>query len=418
MLAVSRIRATGAAASKSVSSGAAAGQSVLVLNAGSSSLKFMVSRPDDTIRGQIENIGTPGCRMLLGAPGGPKTKLPDYNMGAALSEALKQLPLDDIGAVGHRIVHGGTHFSGPELVTPEAVRKIESLVPLAPLHNPGGLAGISAALEALPHLKDRNVACFDTAFHTTMHPHCYTYAVPWKLAKELGIRRYGFHGLSVEYVFQKVCAEMSWNPATAHVLVCHLGAGCSATAVHDGRSVDTSMGLTPLDGLVMGTRAGSVDPGLFSYIAANTDLSEAEITHVLNKESGLKGISGVTSDMRQILDFARTAPEQEVRERCALARDVFVHRVCQTIATLWVDVARLDALVFTGGVGENSAEIRRRVVDKWGYRGMMLDEELNETPGVEGVISKERSSTQVIVIKTNEEEMIAKHTRNLLGMEV
>lgn len=200
------------------------------------------------------------------------------------------------------------------------------------------------------------------------------------------------------------------------MLVCHLGAGCSATAVHRGKSMDTSMGLTPLDGLVMGTRAGSVDPGLFGYIAAETGMSEEEITHILNKESGLKGISGVSADMREILDLARTGETPDIRERCALARDVFVHRVCQTIATLWVDMARLDALVFTGGVGENSAEIRDRVIEKWGYRGLMLDEKLNRQPGIEGLISKERSSSRILVVKTNEEEQIARHVRQLLQM--
>lgn len=183
-------------------------RSVLVQNAGSSSLKFMVSSSNtrnSSVRGQIERIGTDGCKMMLE---GVKTPLPRANMSEALSQALKALPLDDIGGVGHRVVHGGTHFKGPTLVNAETVAKIESLVPLAPLHNPGGLAGISAALEALPALRERNVACFDTAFHSTMLPYCYTYAVPWKLAQDLGIRRYGFHGLSVEYVYGKTCELM------------------------------------------------------------------------------------------------------------------------------------------------------------------------------------------------------------------
>eukprot|EP00927_Polykrikos_kofoidii_P022853 TRINITY_DN21208_c0_g1_i1.p1 TRINITY_DN21208_c0_g1~~TRINITY_DN21208_c0_g1_i1.p1 ORF type:complete len:394 (+),score=57.88 TRINITY_DN21208_c0_g1_i1:62-1243(+) len=388
--------------------------SILVLNAGSSSLKFMVSRASRSpLRGQIEGVGTSLCRMIFQKK---ETLMPNASMGAALSHTLSLLPLGDIQGVGHRVVHGGPFFDGPAIVDENTKSKIKDLYALAPLHNPACMAGIDAALEALPRLANRNVACFDTAFHSTLSPVARTYAVPWEMARDLGIRRYGFHGLSVEYVYGRACEILHLNPERAHMLVCHLGAGCSITAVNSGKSVDTTMGLTPLDGLVMSTRAGAVDPGLYSYIHAQTGLSESEITDILNKKSGLRGVSGVSGDMRVILDRARNSEDEEERKRCALARDVFVHRVCQSIAMLWVDIARLDGLVFTGGIGENSAEMRSLIVEKWGYRGMMIDEERNNILGVEGTISKDRSASQVAVIHTNEEEQIAKHTRRVLGL--
>lgn len=388
--------------------------SVLVLNAGSSSLKFMVCQnTKKALRGRIEKIGSASCRMIFD---NQTTAMPNASMATALTQALKVLPLDDIQGVGHRVVHGGMDFTGPVLVTEGTLEKIRQLIPLAPLHNPGSLAGIEAVRQALPNLADRNVACFDTAFHSTMPPVAYTYAVPWQMARDLSIRRYGFHGLSVEYVCQRACELLGLNPRASHILVCHLGAGCSATAVKDGVSVDTSMGLTPLDGLVMGTRTGSVDPGLLSYIKARTDMGDEEITSLFNNESGLLGVSGTSSDMRTVLEKATSGATQEERQRCVLARDVFVHRVCQTMAMLWVDIARMDCLVFTGGIGENSAEIRRRIVRKWNYRGILLDHDLNERPGFEGIISEDRSSVQVAVVKTNEELQIARHARRLLGL--
>ncbi len=293
--------------------------SVLVLNAGSSSLKFMIQKGNKATRGLIEAIGSPACKMTIPAFS-LEHNLPNATMKEGLHEALSALQVKNLDAVGHRVVHGGVKFKGPAKIDDDVIKTISDLIPLAPLHNPSALAGIQASLEAFPDVQDKNVACFDTMFHTTMPPVAYTYALPYELSERLGIRRYGFHGLSVEYVYERAIRILGGDlerfgaehhPPWGRMVVSHLGAGCSATAVQMGKSIDTTMGLTPLDGLVMGTRAGSIDPGLFAYIHQQTGMSDEEITNILNKQSGLLGVSGVSSDMRDIMERMKTGSVEE-----------------------------------------------------------------------------------------------------------
>lgn len=390
--------------------------SVLTLNAGSSSIKFSLfdvagaEDPRDILHGQVEGIGvTP---HLVAKTGGGEL-LADRTLGggdvADHHGALRQiLPLIEsrfphlsVAAVGHRVVHGGSRFAEPVLIDNAVFQALLALAPLAPLHQPHNLAGIEAARLAFP--KARQVACFDTAFHRS-HPWVSdTFALPSGLYEE-GIRRYGFHGLSYEYV-SKALAAIAPEAAAGRVVVAHLGNGASMCAMENGRSIASTMGFTALDGLPMGTRCGQIDPGVLLYLMGEKKMGPEEISDLLYKKSGLKGLSGLSSDMREL--------EQAGTQKAQDAIAYFVARVRRELGALAADLSGLDALVFCGGIGENACRIRDRICRRFEYLGIELDENRNRAG--ETVISAGGSKVGVFVIRTNEELMIARHARDLLG---
>jgi acetate kinase len=402
---------------------------VLVLNCGSSSVKFQLIATDlDLIaqnadrflaKGTIERIGGEAiiCLQVEGhEPQRSTSSLRDINAAvdfiarwAASPEAgIEEIKsIADIQAVGHRVVHGGERFKQSVLITDEVVRAVEDCIDLAPLHNPANLTGISATRklfgEGLPQ-----VAVFDTAFHQTLPDHAFLYALPYQLYRRYRLRRYGFHGISHRYVAYRYRVMRNIAPEATNIITLHLGNGCSATAISAGKSIDTSMGLTPLEGLVMGTRSGDLDPAIIEFIAAKEGLSTREIETLLNKQSGLLGISGLTSDMRELLAEAR----EENDRRSELAIEIFCYRARKYIGAYLAAMNGADAVVFTGGIGENSPEVRARICDGLQWMGIELDEELNRkhTAGREGLISQEGSRTAVYVIPTNEELLIARDT--------
>jgi acetate kinase len=388
----------------------------LVLNAGSSSLKFCVFRRPEAeawrleARGQIEGLGT---APRLSAKGEKGNKLADAALGAevrdgraalqALAEWLRaRYGGSRVLGVGHRVVHGGPRFKGPTVVTPAVLEELRALVPLAPLHQPYNLAAIEAVTERLPDVPQ--VACFDTAFHRGQP--AVAEVVP--IAAEVcgpGVQRYGFHGLSYEYV-ASVLPEMAPEVARGRVVVAHLGSGASVCALEAGRSVDSSFGFTALDGLCMGTRPGTVDPGVVLYLFQEKGLSVKEVEAVLYKRSGLLGISGISNDMRDLLS------SREPKAR--LAVDYFVYRAAREIAGMAAAMGGIESLVFTAGIGENSPEVRRRIGEACAWLGVEMDEGLNERNAPR--ISTSRSKVAVLVVPTNEELMIARHTGALLGL--
>jgi acetate kinase len=391
---------------------------VLVLNSGSSSVKFAVveaATGERALSGIAERLGTPEAVMRRrdGEGGDNESQLDGDDHAAAVDAILSAVRQLDVRrkptAVGHRVVHGGDRFSDSVLIDDDVVAAIDEYAPLAPLHNPGALLGIDAARAAMPELPQ--VAVFDTSFHQTMPPSAYRYAVPDEWFADYRVRRYGFHGTSDRYVSGKAAELLARPPAELALVVAHLGNGCSATAVLEGRSVDTTMGLTPLEGLVMGTRSGDVDPAIFGYLAGRAGLSVSEVTDALNTRSGLLGLSRLTNDMREI---GKAADEGD--ERARLAIDVFVHRLTKALAGLVVPLGRLDALVFTGGIGENSASVRARAVGALGFLGLTLDDEANRSHGrgTDGRISGP-SGPAVLVVPTDEELMIALDTVRLAG---
>ncbi len=389
----------------------------LVLNAGSSSLKFCVfQRPDGErwrlgARGQIEGIGT-----------SPRLSVKDANLRKVADDKLDassvQNGRDAIGAlaiwlrsqyagarvlgVGHRVVHGGAKFTKPVVVTPEIIAELRELIPLAPLHQPYNLAAIEAVDERLPGVPQ--VACFDTSFHRNHQPVADLIPLPREVCKD-GLQRYGFHGLSYEYIASTL-PEVAPAIAKGKVIVAHLGSGASLCALKDGKSVDTTMGFTAVEGLCMGTRPGSIDPGAVLYLFQNLGLSVKEVETILYKKSGLIGISGISNDMRDLL--GREEPEAK------LAVDYFIYRIAKEIGGLAAALGGVDGLVFTAGIGENSPEIRRRVCEASAWLGIEIDATANEKRAPE--ISTPQSKISVWVIPTNEELMIAHHTGELLGL--
>ena len=388
---------------------------VLVLNCGSSSAKFAVIDPvtsREEISGIAERIGSAGA-TLDWKRDGTKDSRPLPGAGheqalRAISSLLNECGLvDGLVGVGHRVVHGGSEFAGSMAITPEVIAKVVECIPLGPLHNPPNLTGIRLAQELFPDLLQ--VAVFDTAFHQTMPPVAYTYPVPHEWRELHGVRRYGFHGTSHRFVARQALAHTGL-PADAHALVtAHLGNGCSCAAVLDGRSVDTTMGLTPLEGVMMGTRSGSVDPAIVGHMGAALGRSAAEILDVLNKKSGLLGVSGLSNDMRTIETEAAKG-----NERAHLAFDLFCYLLAKSIAGLVVPLGRLDALVFTGGIGENSVTVRARTVQHLGFLGLTIDPSANATHGrgQGGRITRE-VRPQALVVPTNEELMIAMDTADI-----
>ena len=401
---------------------------VLVLNAGSSSLKFELIRTDleriardadeRLAGGIIERIGGQAL-LTIEAAGRPTRReaSPVRDHRAAVERVLRWIGSEDSGleiggirgidAVGHRVVHGGEHFRRSVRIDDQVLKQIEDTIELAPLHNPHNLKGIMAAREALgigvPH-----VAVFDTAFHHTLPDHAYLYALPYSLYRRYRVRRYGFHGTSHRYVAYRWRKLTGTKREDTRLVTLHLGNGCSACAIAGGNSVDTSMGFTPLEGLVMGTRSGDVDPALLDYIAAKEGLSLAEVDHLLNKQSGLLGISGLTHDMRDLLDEAREHDDR----RAKLAIDIFCYRARKYIGAYLAAIGGADAIIFTGGIGENAAEIRARITDGLQWMGLEIDPDANArmVHGNEGPISTPDSRLAAWVIPTDEELLIARDT--------
>ncbi|HTX29472.1 MAG TPA: acetate kinase [Streptosporangiaceae bacterium] len=388
---------------------------VLVLNSGSSSVKFALLDPVTGRRrvdGEAERVGAPDAVLRVRRyPGEAVTEaLPAGGYHAVISKILDLLA--DAGheaaGAGHRVVHGGARFTDSVLVDDDVTDAIRSFSDLAPLQNPANLAGIEAVRAARPDLPQ--VAVFDTAFHQTMPPRAFRYAVPQDWYTTHQVRRYGFHGTSYRYVTGQTAVMLDRPLEQLRLVAAHLGNGCSAVAVRDGASVDTTMGLTPLEGLVMGTRSGDVDPGLFGYLAGRTGMTAAELTDVLNTGSGLLGLSGTSNDMRTIGAAAAAGDE-----RAQLALEVFVHRLAKAIAGLVTSLDRLDALVFTAGIGENSALVRRLVLARLGFLGLAEDPEANARHGrgTNGRISAP-GPVQALVVPTDEELMIARDTARLV----
>ena len=394
---------------------------VLVVNCGSSSIKFQLYQmPEREVisRGLVERIGEPGAtlqhqyedetRRLEG-------QIADHEEGMALilevlagsGGALENT--GEISAVGHRVVHGGERFTGSVLITPEVIASIEHYADLAPLHNPPNLTGIRAAMQELPEVPQ--VACFDTAFHATIPEVAYTYALPYQLYEKYGIRRYGFHGTSHRYVARRAAALLGRGKYELNCITIHLGNGCSMAAVRDGRSIDTSMGLTPLEGLVMGTRSGDFDPAILFYLA-DKGYDMTALNKLCNKQSGLIGISGESNDMRTLFALA-----DEGHERARLAIEIFGYRIKKYIGAYMAVLGRTDAVVFTGGIGENAARVRADACQGLEPLGVAVDEEVNgQVIGRrEGSISPPDSPVQVLVVPTDEEAAIAADTYQIVS---
>ena len=389
---------------------------VLVLNCGSSSLKFqLINSESEAVlaKGLCERIGIDG-RLTYQPAGGEKNvsekAMPTHTEAIqfvidALTDADTGVvkSLDEIGAVGHRVVHGGEKFAKSVVVTPEVKAAIAECNDLAPLHNPANLIGIEACESLMPSTPQ--VVVFDTAFHQTMPEKAYMYGLPYEYYEKYKVRRYGFHGTSHSFVSKRV-AEIVGKPYNAtKTIVCHLGNGASISAVLNGESVDTSMGLTPLEGLVMGTRSGDIDPAIMEFVAKKENLDIAGIMNVLNKKSGVEGISGVSSDFRDLEEAADNG-----NARAALAIDVFAYRVAKYVGAYTAAMNGVDNIVFTAGIGENAGLVRTKVCSYLGYLGITIDEEANGKRGEEIVISTPDSKVKVLVVPTNEELAIARET--------
>ncbi len=390
---------------------------ILVVNCGSSSLKSAILDPSSGTHLAslvVERIGEDEPRMKL--EGLDWQTIDASNHTEALSTGLEHMMSGivdiDIAAVGHRVVHGGEAFDGPTVIDEEVLAAIEACVPLAPLHNPANLAGIRAAREILPDVP--HVACFDTAFHSTLPSRARAYAIPQEVAEKHQMRRFGFHGLSHGYVARQAAEHMDADIRDLRIITCHLGNGCSLAAVEYGRSVETSMGMTPLEGLVMGTRSGDLDPGIVLQLMRDEGLSVDEVDELLNRDSGLAGLSGVGNDMR---DIEKRASEGD--DRCRLAIQVFAHRVRKYIGAYAAVMGGVDAIVFTAGIGENSRVIRHRVAQRLEFLGAKLDEDANRDVSVShekpvSEFSSRNSRVRLLAIKTNEAMQIASETSHIV----
>jgi acetate kinase len=383
---------------------------VLVFNCGSSSIKFAVINPqtcENKLNGLVQCIGAEEADLTWQQNNQKhQQKLPNISYQDAIHKIMELISqtnnlIENLVAVGHRVVHGGEAFTKSAIIDDEVLAQIKACSHLAPLHNPANLVGIEGAQQAFPQLKQ--VAVFDTAFHQTMPEHAYVYAVPYEWYEKYDVRRYGFHGTSHRYVTQQAAKILDKSFEECAFISAHLGNGCSITAVLNGQSVDTSMGVTPLEGLVMGTRSGDVDPSLHAYLADRIGIDVHDITAMLNKESGLLGISGIASDMRAIEEAC-----EQGNKRAALALEIFCYRLAKYIMAYTVPLKKLDALIFTGGIGENSPLVRSKVIGWLNILDFKLDESINNTTirGKRGIITKE-SGLVAMVVPTNEELMIA-----------
>ena len=396
---------------------------ILVLNCGSSSVKYkLIDTADNNTlaEGGVEKIGLEdgflkfkrqdGSKEILnlgltdhkGAVGAILNNLTDEKEGCIKS-------FEEIDAVGHRVVHGGEKFNKSVLIDEDVIAKIKECYAIAPLHNPANMTGIEAITALMPNVPQ--VGVFDTAFHQTMPAKSYMYALPYKYYAEDGVRRYGFHGTSHRYVSQRVCQFLGVDISKQRIITCHVGNGGSITAVLNGKSVDTSMGLTPTEGLMMGTRVGDIDPGALTFLMEKHNLTAADIQHIINKESGVAGVSEVSSDMREI-DAAIAAGN----ERARLALDMYEQRILKYVGAYAAEMGGVDIIVFTGGVGENQTEVRRNVCAPLAFMGVEIDNEINsKTRGTETIISTPSSKVTVVVIPTDEELMIARDTEAIVN---
>ena len=396
---------------------------VLVINAGSSSIKYQLfEMPERTIlaRGMVERIGEARANLVHkynGTEHSAEVHAPDHDAGmqvilATLADKNVGVVghISDIQAVGHRVVHGGEEFTGSVVINGHVLESIERFADLAPLHNPPNLIGIRAAMHALPNAVQ--VACFDTAFHTSIPQTAYIYGLPYEIYETYRVRRYGFHGTSHRYVARRCAKLLGVDKAQANIITCHLGNGCSITAVKGGKSVDTSMGLTPLEGVVMGTRCGDIDPAILFYLA-DKGYDIKQLNAMCNKQSGLLGISGVSNDMRNLLERV-----EQGHARAKLAVDIFCYRITKYIGTYTAVLGRLDAVVFTGGIGENNAWLREHICADQPQIGIALDPIRNTAKEPkERLISKDDSRVKVYVIATDEEASIAADTCELAGTQ-
>lgn len=395
---------------------------ILVLNCGSSSIKYALYDMDTTTvmaSGGAERVGLDGAFVKVKLPNGEKKQImhdiPEHTEGVKFIFSLLTDPeigviksLDEVDAVGHRMVHGGEKFNKSVILDDEVLEVFEACSDLAPLHNPANLKGVKAVSELMPNLPQ--VGVFDTAFHQTMPDYAYMYAIPYELYEKYAIRRYGFHGTSHRYVSKRACDFLGVEYEAKKIITCHIGNGGSVAAVKNGKCVDTSMGLTPLEGVMMGTRSGDIDGGAVSFIQKKLNLDADGISDLLNKKSGVLGVTGISSDMREI-DAAAASGDK----KAALALDMYNYRIKKYVGAYAAAMGGVDIVVFTAGVGENQASMRSEVCKDMDWMGIKLDESVNKsTRGEEKIISAADSKVTVVVIPTDEELMIATDTMNLL----
>lgn len=394
---------------------------VLVINCGSSSLKYQVldmTNESLLCKGLVERIGMDGSVITHEKIGMDKVKkeVPMKDHKDAIEQVLAAIQdkehgvvksMDEIGAVGHRVVHAGEKFSKSVLITDEVIKTLEDCVELAPLHNPPNLLGIAACKQLMPSTP--MVGVFDTAFHQTMPPESYIYAIPYEYYEKYGIRRYGFHGTSHKYVAERASKMLNTSLDDLKLITCHLGNGASVSAIKRGKCIDTSMGFTPLEGLVMGTRSGDIDPAIVTYIREKENLPQGKANDILNKKSGVLGISGVSSDFRDLEEAVA-----EGNERAALALKVFAHKVRFYIGAYIAEMNGVDAIIFTAGVGENDVSMREIICDNLGNLGIKLDPVKNKVRGRETIISADDARVKLLLIPTNEELMIARDTYDIV----
>ena len=395
---------------------------ILVLNCGSSSIKYQlidIESKNVLAKGGIEKIGLEGSFLKFNLPNGEKetifTSIPEHTIGVRLifdiltSEKFGAVSsIEEIDAVGHRMVHGGEKFSASTLLTDEVLEVFEACNDLAPLHNPANLKGVNAVKEVAPEMPQ--VGVFDTAFHQTMPDYAYMYALPYELYEKYGVRRYGFHGTSHRYITKRALEMLNIPAEGSKIITCHIGNGASIAAVKDGKSVDTSMGMTPLAGLMMGTRSGDVDPGVFPYIMDKTGLDIQGMIDMLNKKSGVAGITGISSDMREVKAAADAG-----NERAQLSNTMNFYRIKKYIGADAAAMGGVDIIIFAGGVGENQADCREMALEGLEFLGVELDKELNnKMRGEEAVLSTPNSRVKVLLIPTDEELMIASDTYEIV----
>ena len=394
---------------------------VLIINCGSSSLKYQLidSESENVLaKGLCERIGIPGSAIIHQPGGGDKitteVDMPDHTTSVRLViEKLTDAQvgvigsLDEIGAVGHRIVHGGEKFAGSVVITDEVIGEIEKCSDLAPLHNPANLIGIRSCLEIMPTVP--MVGVFDTAFHQTMPPKAYLYGLPYEYYENYQVRRYGFHGTSHDFVSARAAQILGKKREDLKIIVCHLGNGASVSAVDHGRSVDTSMGLTPLEGLIMGTRCGDLDAAIIPFLAGRLGVSAQEVVDICNKKSGVLGLSGLSSDFRDLAEAAAQG-----NEKAETALETYAYRVGKYIGAYTAAMNGVDVIVFTAGAGENNAEVRKLIGQYIGYLGTNIEEEKNKIRGEEIILSDEGARVVTMVVPTNEELAIARETVRLV----
>lgn len=394
---------------------------ILVINCGSSSLKYqLIDMEGEKVlaKGLVERIGIEGSRIKHEPMNAEKVVIeePIQDHKKALKMVADAIvnkeygvieSMDQISAVGHRVVHGGEDFSKSVIITDKVMEALEKNIELAPLHNPPNIIGIEACKAIMPDVP--MVGVFDTAFHQTIPEENYIYAIPYEYYEKYKIRRYGFHGTSHKYVAIRTAEILGKNLEDLNIVTCHLGNGASITAIKSGVSIDTSMGFTPLEGLAMGTRSGNIDPAIIPFLMKKENMSSDEVNDILNKKSGVLGISGISSDFRDIEDEA-----DKGNKRAQIALNLFANRVKKYIAAYTAELGKVDAIVFTAGVGENSPIIRKMVCDGLNFIGVSIDDELNDVKGKERIISSVDSKVKVLIVPTNEELMIARETLELV----